>query len=539
MKAILVRLVLIISLLLNGCSSVTKTDFCSSLKSESNKYALAGYSLSWISSDGSNLSCNSEGVSPTTAFEAASLSKPVFSVIVNKLINEGRLSLDSKLIDLIDVQQLPVRFQNIYHQTGFEKLTVRHILVHKSGLPNWRDKRGLHFSSPPGQSFTYSGEAYELLQSVVEITSNKSLQQLASDYIFKPLNMRHTSYISGSIEPIAGTSITGQRLPLSNHRLGSAAYSLVTTSSDYLNFLRGLMAGEILPMPQVETMLQVQSKEYSNEISADWGLGIIVERVKSSQFILHTGSNPGFRALALIDTDVRSGLVYLSNSERGSVLDQWLVESITSLPINSNLYQWLECSGCIYKSRLIRSVLNDGVVSEDLPQDIDLMADVAYELAEYGDYKRASNIYSKLKKLNYDAVEIAYGEGIASLRMGDLITAREKLSYVLSVNPEAENAAKIFDGLDTLDSKQGIKVFLQGHDNAYAVFLSGDFNGWHRFSLPMKRIQGGWVRYITPEVEKSRYIFRVDNDWIIDSTTTQKESFFGKPVSVLRSTSPE
>jgi 1,4-alpha-glucan branching enzyme len=53
--------------------------------------------------------------------------------------------------------------------------------------------------------------------------------------------------------------------------------------------------------------------------------------------------------------------------------------------------------------------------------------------------------------------------------------------------------------------------------DAEGVSLSGDFNGWHKSSMPMSRDQNGWWRYrfrMAPGTYQFRYLS--DGQWFTD-----------------------
>lgn len=69
-------------------------------------------------------------VTGETVFEAASLSKPVFTYAVLKLVEQGKLGLDVPL-----TTYLPKPF--IGGDERLAKITARIVLSHRSGFPNW------------------------------------------------------------------------------------------------------------------------------------------------------------------------------------------------------------------------------------------------------------------------------------------------------------------------------------------------------------------------------------------------------------------
>jgi CubicO group peptidase (beta-lactamase class C family) len=127
-------------------------------------------------------------------FNAASLAKQVI----------GHLALS-----LLDDLDEPVH----------EAITVRHILSHTSGLPNWRPEgQPLRALRPPGQRWGYSSEGFVLLQRFLAERLGAPIDELADRHVFRPLAMTE----SRLDEPELG--FHGNR-------------PLITTARDYARFL--------------------------------------------------------------------------------------------------------------------------------------------------------------------------------------------------------------------------------------------------------------------------------------------------------------
>ena len=163
-----------------------------------------------------------EPVQANTVFEAASMSKPLFAYLVMQAVQAGLLDLDRP------VQQYLPKEAFKPPQVWQGQITVRHLLTHRSGLPNWRSaedeaKQSLRIGFEPGQRFNYSGEGYFYLQRVLETIYAKPLQTLAEIQLFKPLDMRHSSFVlNPELDALRsrGHSEKGQVLPAEALHLG-------------------------------------------------------------------------------------------------------------------------------------------------------------------------------------------------------------------------------------------------------------------------------------------------------------------------------
>jgi CubicO group peptidase (beta-lactamase class C family) len=72
-------------------------------------------------------------------------------------------------------------------------ITVRHVLTHTTGLPNWRPKgQPLEALRPPGRRWGYSGEGFVLLQEHLQQRTGASIVTLARDRVFEPLRMEES-----------------------------------------------------------------------------------------------------------------------------------------------------------------------------------------------------------------------------------------------------------------------------------------------------------------------------------------------------------
>jgi CubicO group peptidase (beta-lactamase class C family) len=138
-----------------------------------------------------------------TIFEAASLSKPVFTYGILKLVENGKLDLDKPLAEYLC-------YADIKNDERINAITARMVLTHTSGFPNWRPKNeSLKIYFQPGERFSYSGEGFLYLQKVVEHISGLSLEEYTQKNVFIPLGMTHSSFIwSNDSKKAAGHKLT-------------------------------------------------------------------------------------------------------------------------------------------------------------------------------------------------------------------------------------------------------------------------------------------------------------------------------------------
>src|SRR5262245_54082163 len=163
--------------------------------------------LFWRGAFGVKESGSKELVDNDTLFEAASVSKTVFAYAVMKLCEKGVMNLDTPL-----TKYTTERF--LEGDPRLDLITARHVLSHRTGFQNWRSKeKPLQIRFTPGERFSYSGEGYFYLQSVVthltghvnrEVSSRyeAGLEVFATDFdhymganLFEPFGMRSSLYV--------------------------------------------------------------------------------------------------------------------------------------------------------------------------------------------------------------------------------------------------------------------------------------------------------------------------------------------------------
>src|SRR5579872_957298 len=103
---------------------------------------------------------------------AASLSKSAFATVVMRLVEDGRLDLDKPISGYLS-KPLPdyPQYADLKGDDRYKKLTLRILLSHTSGFPNWRafeEDRKLRIHFEPGTRYAYSGEGIDLAQLAVE-----------------------------------------------------------------------------------------------------------------------------------------------------------------------------------------------------------------------------------------------------------------------------------------------------------------------------------------------------------------------------------
>lgn len=272
-------------------------------------------------------------VRPDSVFQAASLSKPVFAYAVLKLVHQGHLALDAPVL-----HYLPQGYRHDFDplhpgQAGksdevsdprLAAVTVRMLLQHTAGLPNWASGP-LRFEGTPGEHWNYSGEGYVLLQRAVEEVMRRPLDEVMEEQVFVPLGMGRSSYRwtpQIGVHLMPGTKASGAPHTAVPLRHPVAAFSLYTTVDDYARFVVALLRD-----PGMLAMIADSSVEVDSRLNLGWGLGWGLERSAEGVHLWQWGNNPGYRAFVLVVPGSGDGLILLTSSDAGLKLVEPLLQA--------------------------------------------------------------------------------------------------------------------------------------------------------------------------------------------------------------------
>ncbi|ELR72860.1 D-alanyl-D-alanine carboxypeptidase [Fulvivirga imtechensis AK7] len=299
-----------------------------------------------------------EPVDRNTVFQVASLSKWVSAWGVMKLVEEGKLALDTPVSKYLTRWQLPPGdFDN-------DGVTVRRLLSHTAGLtdglgyagfPQGRPAQALESSLTkasdasrgtggavrvgyePGSKWQYSGGGYTLLQLLIEEVTGQSFSSFMTNKVFEPLGMTHSTYQwndSSGLQLAAFYDVDSTEAE--HYRFTSlAASSLYTSLSDLELFLQAHVVGinsepigrRVLKPETVEKMREAHGIYMGVEI---WGLGtmLFASNNKGTYIIGHDGKNePAINTAARLDPLTGDGIIILETGNpllASKLASQWV-----------------------------------------------------------------------------------------------------------------------------------------------------------------------------------------------------------------------
>jgi CubicO group peptidase (beta-lactamase class C family) len=246
-----------------------------------------------------------------TRFNLGSMDKQFTAVAVGQLIEQGKLTLDTRLIDVLPDYPNP---------EAARKITIRHLLSHSAGLgmlferPGWNwklryermgellplfAKEPLEFE--PGTRGSYANEGFVVLGAVVEKLTGERWYDYVRTHVFEPAGMTHTAYLTddpsvpdravgyrfGDDDPLGFSARTPNWDTLSAR--GNSCGGGYSTVGDMIKFLQALRGGMLLK-PETAALFTAQAQGgYGN-----YGFGFQHVPVKPGRTIVgHDGGGPG------------------------------------------------------------------------------------------------------------------------------------------------------------------------------------------------------------------------------------------------------
>ena len=258
---------------------------------------------------------NSKPVEPDTIFRIYSMSKPITSVAVMMLYEEGHFQLGTP------VSQFIPEFENmkVYNEDQTEvldakrKITVKHLLTHTAGFTyGWGNKpvdaryREANIREPgstlvdmveklskiplvhePGEKWTYSVST-DVLGYFVEVVSGMPFEEFLQTRIFSPLGMVDTAFsvpsekvdrFAALYRPTKENGLERTRRPALEVDeytfFPSGGGGLVSTAADYMRFSQMLLNGGELDGVRILGKKTVELMRYPHHNNR-FGLGFRV-----------------------------------------------------------------------------------------------------------------------------------------------------------------------------------------------------------------------------------------------------------------------
>ncbi|HEU5167678.1 MAG TPA: serine hydrolase domain-containing protein [Chitinophagaceae bacterium] len=275
-------------------------------------------------------------------FELASVSKQFTAMIIMMLKEKGLLNYDDSVSN--------------YLQIPYKGITIRNLLTHTSGLPDYQDIMDKYWDKTkvagnpdcieylnkyappkrfePGEKYEYSNTGYLLLASIAEKASGKDFIELCRKWIFRKLKMKSTDI--RTLEKKRATKnfaighvyveernkyVRADSFPSSNYtiwlgnRKGPGRIS--STATDLLKWDQALYTEKLIKQ---STLLDAFTPMKLNDGSfSNYGFGWSLRTDSTlGKIVSHNGDNPGYKTQIIRYIDKKKTIILLNNNAHGN-----------------------------------------------------------------------------------------------------------------------------------------------------------------------------------------------------------------------------
>ncbi|MCB0653871.1 MAG: beta-lactamase family protein [Saprospiraceae bacterium] len=250
---------------------------------------------------------------PQALFKIASITKLYLAVATTKLVKAGRLSLDKTLAEYFPELAGRIEYS--------DKITLRMMVQHRSGIPNFVDHPDYWIKPPknrqetleyaldlpadfkPGKHYEYSNTNYMLIEDLIDKTLGYPHQQFIREEILNPLGLKNTfgSLSEVNIDNVMSGYYVGVEKDFKYEDTGL----MLATAEDVGIFLRALNDGSVFNEGEQE----IYSSIYVYE---------------------HTGLLPGYQSIAKYYKDIDTVVIQFNNTTNFHGYDWNLAEIVYS-----------------------------------------------------------------------------------------------------------------------------------------------------------------------------------------------------------------
>ncbi|MEJ2404086.1 MAG: serine hydrolase, partial [Candidatus Thiodiazotropha sp.] len=271
-----------------------------------------------------------------TVFQIGSVSKVLTALLLQRLCDEGVVSMDTTLSELLG--------ESMALSPSVRSVTLRQLVTHTSGFPrvpqsllskvkeiagdddlmldpysyltprNVFDYLATAEGKTKGGRFEYSNYGMGLLAHVLEVVTGEDYESMVRKKILLPLGMRNTAItLSPELKEKLAQGYTAKGLPTrvwSFAALGGAgAYS--STAEDLTRFIQASVAESGLAS---KLLLEMSEKQFNGDTGIGWMQPSFIDRfVGNHAVVWHNGMVGGYASYLSLDAESKSGVAILTN----------------------------------------------------------------------------------------------------------------------------------------------------------------------------------------------------------------------------------
>ena len=366
-----------------------------------------------------------DGNDPLTTesvFHMASVSKPFVATCVVQLIEQGKIDLDEKLTHYLPYFTMA--------DERYKDITIRHMLIHTSGIPNVKDYEwdkpqyddgaaerytrwhaSLKLDFTPGEKQSYSNAAFDILVDVIAKASGMPFEAYVKQHIFDPVGMINSTFYHPEVPKNIATKghglgdsldiVVNDVYPYNRRHAGSS--TLNSNVDDMLlwaevNLNKGIINGKRIYSEASYDLLTSSQWKFSD--TSYGGLSWFVSKFNGDTKVAHSGGDTGFRSYFAFIPEKKSAIVLMAN------VNPFWSSDASNVILKNTIYN----DSILWKTpisyRLRKHILTDGIekVKEIYQQEKEnpestylvengLLDDLGYKLLDRGHLTQALEVF--------------------------------------------------------------------------------------------------------------------------------------------------
>lgn len=259
----------------------------------------------------------------TSRFAIASITKTYTAVMILRLVEQGKL----KLTDALD--------KFFPHVPNAQKITIRHVLAHRSGIPNVigdpesRRVDSVRMSKDemlsliakatpdflPDSKAAYSNSGYFVLGVIIEQVTGKSYAEALKDMITTPIGLKDTYMVSERVDVTKIESLTYWRVGNDwkpGRETHPVIFEIVSTPGDMAKFVEALFELKLISQESLNQMKTIRDDE---------GLGLVIFKYADRTFYGHNGGGDNYGSWLMYLPEEELAISYATNAKVHPVKD--------------------------------------------------------------------------------------------------------------------------------------------------------------------------------------------------------------------------
>lgn len=402
-------------------------------------------------------------------FHFASVSKPFVATAIVQLAEQGKLQLTDKLTEHLPYFKMD--------DERYQEITIQQMLNHTSGIgdvfdyewdkPQYDEEASERFVRSladekmwfgPGEDWSYSNMAYDILGDVIAKVSGKSFEEYIRTEIFVPLGMNTASFIYPEIAEARRTSphtwkgkkILSEIYPYNRiHAPSSTLNASVLDLSKWAiwNLQHG-EGGEVnLFSPSIHQKLWEPTTSFENKpvIGLSWFLG----EHKETKVVWHGGGDTGYRSYVLMAPEQNISVVIASNFELSpvdelakAILDIMLEKEVSPVQfyVGVPFVEKYQSDGLAVAKDWYQSLDADSVERQYFVMGEDGLSQIAYYADYLGLKDDAKVLFEYNLEIHPQSVDAHNGVAHIHKKMEQDSLAIHYYEQALTIDPDNETA---------------------------------------------------------------------------------------------------